>query len=111
MTCLRDIAHVRSGDKGDTAQISVIAYSPEDFEMLAGALNCDRIATHLRALPDGVRIDRLELPSLGALLFTLEGALAGGVTRSLAIDAHGKTLAMQLLDLKLNRRGQPDRAI
>lgn len=102
MTRLRALAHVRSGDKGDTAQVSVIAYREADYPLLAAAVTAARVAAHLGALPDGVVVRRAELPRLGALMFVLEGALAGGVTRSLALDAHGKTLAMQLLDLELD---------
>ena len=97
---LRDIAHVRSGDKGDIAQFSVIAYRPEHYPLLARCLTVERVAAHFAKLPCR-SITRFELPGLGALNFSLVGALSGGVTRSLWLDAHGKTLAMQLLSLDL----------
>ena len=97
---LGDIAHVRSGDKGDISQISVIAYDLEDYPLLARELTPERIAAHFPLLPI-TRGSRYELPELGALNFVLEGALQGGVTRSLSLDAHGKSLAGQLLDLVL----------
>ena len=101
---LRDIAHVRTGDKGDTCQISVTAFDPADFPLLARTLTADRLTAHLARLP--VRsVRRFELPQLGALNFILEGALGGGVTRSLALDAHGKTLGAQLLDMDLSMPG------
>jgi hypothetical protein len=97
---LRDIAHVRTGDKGDTAQISLIAFDPRHYAALELAITCERIATHLPKLPFR-SIQRFELPGLGALNFVLEGALYGGVTRSLSLDAHGKTIGAQLLDMDL----------
>ena len=97
---LADIAHVRSGDKGDIAQISVIAFRPADFALLERWVTSERVAEHLAALRCR-RVTRFELPGIGALNFVLEGALPGGVTRTLSLDAHGKTLAMQLLSLTI----------
>ena len=97
---LREIAHVRSGDKGDIAQFSVIAYRAEDYPLLARWLTVERVAQHYAKLRCR-SISRFELPAIGALNFVLEGALSGGVTRSLSPDAHGKTLATQLLTLEL----------
>lgn len=97
---LGDIAHVRTGDKGDISQISVIAYDERDFELLRAMITVERVLAHLARLE--VRIARrYELPGIGALNFVLEGALKGGVTRALALDAHGKTLGAQLLDMDL----------
>jgi hypothetical protein len=99
---LRDVAHIRTGDKGDISQIAVIAYDEADFALLARQVTTDRVSAHFADLP--VRsIRRYELPALGALNFVLEGALRGGVTRSLSLDAHGKTLGAQLLDLVIDR--------
>ena len=98
---LGDIAHVRAGDKGDISQISVIAYDPADYPLLARAVTCERIVGHFAQLPVSV-IQRYELPALGALNFVLHGALHGGVTRSIALDLHGKTLSAQLLDLEID---------
>lgn len=95
---LRDIAHVRTGDKGDTSQIAVFAHRATDYALLVEAVTTERIARHLPNLACK-RIVRFELPGLHALNFVLEGALAGGVTRSLALDPHGKTLGAQLLDM------------
>jgi hypothetical protein len=97
---LGEIAHARAGDKGDVSQISVIAYDPKDFPLLQRAVTVDRVCAHLAALPVRETV-RYELPALGALNFVLSGALGGGVTRSLSLDAHGKTLSAQLLDLEL----------
>lgn len=97
---LSDLAHLRTGDKGDTSQISVIAFDPADYAVLVREVTVERVLAHLARLP--VRAaHRYELPGLGALNFVFEGALAGGVTRSLALDAHGKSLGAQLLDLPL----------
>lgn len=105
---LREIAHARTGDKGDTCQISVIAFDPADFELLTQVLTTERILAHLPRLP--VRsIRRFELPQLGALNFILEGALGGGVTRSLSLDAHGKTLGAQILDIEIDETGESGR--
>jgi len=97
---LGDVAHVRTGDKGETSQISVIAYDDADYPLIARWVTPARVAAHLAHLP--IRhTTRYELPGLAALNFVLDGALAGGVTRSLALDAHGKTLGARLLDLPL----------
>lgn len=97
---LADIAHVRSGDKGDISQISVIAFRAADFALLERWVTSERVAEHFAALHCR-QLTRYELPGIGALNFVLEGALPGGVTRTLALDAHGKTLAMQLLSLTI----------
>lgn len=97
---LRDLAHVRTGDKGDVCQISVILYDPDHYTLLAERLTVEAVRRHLRMLPI-TGGERYELPELGALNFVLHGALAGGVTRSLALDAHGKTLGAQLLDVEI----------
>lgn len=97
---LRDIAHVRTGDKGDVSQIAIFAYRPDDYPLLVAALTGERISRHLGALRCR-SITRYELPALHALNFVLEGALTGGVTRSLALDGHGKTLGTQLLDMTM----------
>jgi hypothetical protein len=98
---LRDIAHTRSGDKGDISNISVIAYRLEDFALLRQAVTPQIVKRHLEGIVNG-DVTRYELPSLGALNFVLHRALGGGVTRSLALDAHGKCLAALLLDLELS---------
>jgi hypothetical protein len=97
---LGELAHVRTGDKGDISQISVIAFDTADYPLLAREVTEERLRQHLCGLPIRT-IRRYELVQLGALNFVLEGALKGGVTRSLSLDAHGKTLGAQLLDLEL----------
>jgi hypothetical protein len=101
---LGDIAHARAGDKGDISQISLIAYDPADYPLLAATATVERLAVHFCDVAPS-RIDRFELPGLGALNFVLHGALDGGVTRSLALDIHGKTLSSQLLDLEIDDDG------
>jgi len=101
---LREIAHARSGDKGDTAQLSVIAYREHDYPLLVEILTAERVKTHFGAIVGGP-VTRIELPHLGALLFVMEQALGGGVTRSVALDPHGKTLASTLLGLLLPAEG------
>jgi hypothetical protein len=97
---LHRLAHTRTGDKGDVSMISVIAYRPQDYPFLAQELTPALVAAHFSALAL-TKIERFELPALGALNFVLHGALRGGVTRSLALDAHGKTLGHVLLALEL----------
>ncbi len=97
---LRELAHARTGDKGDTSQISVIAYDPGDYAFLAEHVTAERVRAHFAAIVRG-EVRRYELPDIGALNFVMQGALAGGVTRSLALDAHGKSLSSALLDLEL----------
>jgi hypothetical protein len=101
MTKLRALAHGRTGDKGNTSNISVIAHDPADYPRLAAWLTAARVKAHFGPLVLGAVV-RYELPQLGALNFVLEGALAGGVTRSLALDAHGKCLSSLLLDLEIS---------
>lgn len=102
---LRQLAHSRTGDKGDTSNISIIAYRSADFELLRERLTAERVqqffASILPAGGETLVVRRYELPGLGALNFVIPGLLAGGVTRSLALDAHGKTLGAALLDLNL----------
>jgi len=97
---LRELAHARSGDKGDVSNISVIAYDQAAYERLRRALTPERVKRHLRGIVLG-EVRRYDLPELMALNFVLHGALGGGVTRSLALDAHGKCLSGLLLELDL----------
>jgi hypothetical protein len=97
---LHDLAHARAGDKGDVAMISVIAYRAADYPLLVDALTAAFVARFFEALGLS-RVERFELPALGALNFVLHGALRGGVTQSLALDAHGKTLSSSLLSLEI----------
>jgi hypothetical protein len=100
---LRDLAHSRTGDKGDTANISVIAFHQEHYEFLRQHVTGDRIAQTFDGILHG-EVTRYELPTIGGLNFVLTRALGGGVTRSLALDAHGKSLSTAVLDLDLPER-------
>ena len=97
---LRDVVHSRTGDKGNTSNISVIAYRAEDFPLIRERVTADRVRTQLASLSPS-QVTRYELPKLGALNFVITDALGGGVTRSLALDAHGKALSSILLDMDL----------
>lgn len=100
MRTLREVAHSRTGDKGNTSNVSVIAYELADYPLLEREVTAERVRAHLGALVRG-EVVRYALPRLGALNFVLRGALGGGVTRSLALDAHGKSLSSALLSLEL----------
>ena len=97
---LRDIAHTRTGDKGDRSTISVIAYDRQNFELLERWLTPERLLAHFEGIAKGP-VFRYSLPQLGALNFVMHNALGGGVTRSLALDAHGKCLSTKLLSLEI----------
>ena len=97
---LLDLAHARSGDKGDTANVGVIARRPADYPLLVRALTAERVAAHFAGIITGP-VERFELPNLCALNFLLHGALGGGGTVSLKTDAQGKTLSTALLRLEL----------
>jgi hypothetical protein len=97
---LRETAHSRTGDKGDISNISVIAFDEADYAFLEAHLTAARVAEHFQEILTD-KVTRYELPNLGGLNFGLSGMLAGGVTRSLGVDAHGKTLSSALLDLEL----------
>jgi hypothetical protein len=97
---LREIAHARAGDKGNISNISVIAYDPKDYPLLERYVTAERVKAHLADIVKG-EVQRYSLPALGALNFVLHDALTGGVTRSLALDAHGKTLGSALLSLEI----------
>ncbi|KZD22388.1 AtuA-related protein [Tardiphaga robiniae] len=101
---LHEIAHSRSGDKGDTSNISVIALDMGDFAFLAEHVTADCVAQHFSKTITGA-VTRYELPTLGALNFVLTGALGGGVVRSLALDTHGKSLSSALLEFELPDNG------
>ncbi|MDB5438017.1 MAG: beta-lactamase [Caulobacteraceae bacterium] len=97
---LRDIAHSRAGDKGDISNISVIAHDPKDYDFLRAFLTPERVKAALSSIVRG-EVVRHEMPNVGALNFILSGALGGGVTRSLALDAHGKALSGSLLGMAI----------
>lgn len=95
------MAHARSGDKGDTANVGVIAYSPEAYAFLKERLTAERVAEHFAEMIEGP-VERFELDNLGALNFLLHGALGGGGTTSLMTDAQGKVYSTALLRLVLD---------
>jgi hypothetical protein len=95
-----DLAHTRAGDKGNTSNISVTAYTEEGWQVLRRELTADRVLAHFAHLTPGP-VRRYELPQLRALNFVIENALGGGVTRSLAIDPHGKSLSALMLTITL----------
>ena len=96
---LRYLAHARSGDKGDTANVGLIALEPDYYPLLAKQVTRARVARHFRGMVSGV--DRFELPNLNALNFLLHGALDGGGTISLKTDAQGKVYSTALLRLEI----------
>ena len=98
---LRALAHSRTGDKGNISNISVIAYRDEDYPFLCEHVTAARVKEHFREIVTG-DVTRYELPAISALNFVLKGTLGGGVTRSLALDAHGKSLSSALLELELS---------
>lgn len=97
---LLDLAHTRSGDKGDMANCGVIALRPEWYPLLVRELTTERVSAHYGALISG-RVERFELPNLHALNFLLHGALDGGGTLSLKTDAQGKVVSTAMLRMVL----------
>jgi hypothetical protein len=98
---LYELAHCRAGDKGDTSILSLFAYRPEDFPLLRECVTPAAVRAHLADIVAG-EIHRFEVPKLGALQFVCERSLAGGVTTSLALDAHGKSLSSALLEMVID---------
>ncbi len=97
---LRDIAHSRTGDKGNIANVSVIAFDERDYGRLVESVTAERVKTLFVGIVEG-DVVRYEMPAVCALNFVMHRALGGGVTRSLALDAHGKCLSSALLDLEI----------
>jgi hypothetical protein len=106
---LGEIAHARSGDKGSSANVGVIAYTPAGFEYLRRYLTAERVAEYFAPLGPA-RTVRYELPGLGALNFVLHGVLAGGGSRSLRVDAQGKALGQAILEMPLLAAAPPEPA-
>lgn len=98
---LSEIAHTRSGDKGDMSNIGVIAWRREDYPILLREVTPERVKAYFGPLVKG-RVERYELPNLGALNFLLYEALDGGGTLSLRVDAQGKNMGSALLGLEIN---------
>ncbi|MEE3660554.1 hypothetical protein V2I52_01235 [Brenneria sp. g21c3] len=97
---LREIAHSRTGDKGNTSNISLIAYRAEDYSLLKETITAEKVKAWFADIVTG-EVVRYELPAIGALNFVMYGALGGGVTRSLALDMHGKGLSSAILDMDI----------
>jgi hypothetical protein len=100
---LRELAHSRTGDKGNTSNISVIAYHEKHFARLKAEVTSERVKALFAGVVEG-EVVRYELPNIAALNFVMSNALGGGVTRSLALDAHGKSLSSALLEMEIEGR-------
>ena len=98
---LVNIAHARSGDKGDTANVGLIALREEIYPLLVSEVTAERVKEHFGPMVKG-DVERFELPNLGALNFLLHGALGGGGTLSLMTDAQGKTFSTALLRMMID---------
>lgn len=97
---LKEIAHSRTGDKGDISNISVIAYKAEDYPMLKEKLTAEKVKAYFGEICKG-EVVRYDIDSLCAMNFVLDKTLGGGVTRSLAQDKHGKALGMALMEMEI----------
>src|SRR4028119_2190439 len=97
---LLKIAHARSGDKGDTANVGVIAFKDEFYPLLVREVTAEKVKRHFGEMVKG-EVERFELPNLGALNFLLHESLGGGGTLSLMTDAQGKTFSTALLRMKI----------
>ena len=97
---LKEICHGRSGDKGDAANVGLIAYKKEDYEVIKQKVTADAVKKHFEGICFG-GVDRYELPNINALNFVLHNTLGGGGTVSLKNDAQGKTLASALLMMEI----------
>ena len=98
---LREIAHARSGDKGNGANIGVVAYTPAGYAWLVRNLTAQVVEARFKPMNVG-RVERYEMPNIGALNFVLPNILAGGGSRSLRIDAQGKALGQALLEMRVD---------
>lgn len=97
---LREIAHARAGDKGNISNIGVFAFDEKDYPSLLRHLTPERVSEHFSGIVQGAVL-RYELHNIAGINFVMHHALSGGVTRSLALDAHGKCFSSVLLDLEL----------
>ncbi|MFN0317016.1 MAG: hypothetical protein ACKVQA_18505 [Burkholderiales bacterium] len=101
---LRHLAHARSGDKGNTSNVCVIAYAPELYGLIKEQLTAERFKAHYAGVVKG-RVDRFEVDNIGALNFVAYEALGGGVSRSLCLDNYGKSLSSRVLSMELEVPG------
>lgn len=97
---LVEVAHSRAGDKGDIINLSLIPYNEDHYDWLCKKVTADRVKDHLRDIVSG-KVIRYELPNIKALNFVCYSSLLGGVTTSLAMDTHGKSLSSALLEMEL----------
>ncbi len=97
---LKDICHGRSGDKGDAANIGLIAYTKENYELIREKVTAEKVKQHFAGICKG-DVERYEMPNINALNFILHNTLGGGGTVSLKLDAQGKTLACALLKMEI----------
>lgn len=97
---VRDIAHCRAGDKGNISNVSVVAYKEEDFHFLKEYLTTEMVKQAYGEIVKG-KIERYELPKIGAFNFVLHDALGGGVTTTLGMDIHGKSLSSVMINIDL----------
>lgn len=98
---LRSIAHSRSGDKGTIINLSLIVFEARHYPLIVREVTADRVKAHFGELATG-EVIRYELPLIGALNFVIHGVVGGGVTRTLVLDAHGKSLSSALLELEID---------
>jgi non-ribosomal peptide synthetase component E (peptide arylation enzyme) len=101
---LRTIAHSRTGDKGSIVNVSLIAFDERHYDALVRDVTADAVKRHFAGLTAG-DVVRYELPAIGALNFVLHGVVGGGVTRTLALDSHGKSLSSALLEMEIPDEG------
>ncbi len=99
---LKEIAHSRTGDKGNISIISLIANHEEDYTWLKETITAEKVRSYFQEIVHG-KVTRYEIDSIQALNFVMENALGGGVTRSLALDMHGKSLGSALLEMEVER--------
>lgn len=99
---LREIAHSRTGDKGDISNISVICYNEADYELIRAKVTAEVVKEFFSEIVKG-EVIRYELPNIAALNFVMHKALGGGVTRTLNLDLHGKTLSSAIGELEIER--------
>lgn len=97
---LWEIAHSRTGDKGNISDISLIVYDQKDYDVIRKNVTAERVKKWFDGMVNG-EVVRYELPTMGALNFVMYDALGGGVTRSLSLDKHGKSLSSYLLDMQV----------
>ena len=99
---LKDIAHGRSGDKGDTSNICIFARNPEDYELIKREVTVERVKEHFGDMVKG-EIIRYEVKSLNGFNFVLKNALGGGATHSLRLDSLGKSMASAIMRMKIEK--------